>query len=290
MNFSDELAAFLHAEGVTQAAALPFASLRVWNPNLLQRSLHGREEELQSVLLMVFPYYTGEYPERNLSLYALPRDYHLFAGGLFEKLTAFLLSRFPTGLFCGYADHSPIDERAAFASAGLGVLGDNGLLITEEYGSYVFLGELFSDLPMEAWGEFAAKPVDPAARGCLHCGRCQKVCPKESLHSCLSFLTQQKGELSPETAAAMKQYGTVWGCDLCQTVCPMNRGTQKTPIPFFREQIRFHLTAEQVEAMSPEEFAARAYAWRGKKTILRNLRAVEDALPARDEGIAYTKR
>lgn len=273
MSFPEELSAFLSAEGIKRYAVLPFSSLRVWNPALLQRRLGGREKELQSALLMLFPYYTGEYPERNISLYALPRDYHLFAKALFERLTVFLSERFPGALFCGFTDHSPIDERAAFASAGLGVLGDNGLLITEEYGSYVFLGELFSSLPTPSWGTF---PAESPSGGCLHCGSCKKICPMPSIGGCLSFLTQQKGELSPETAAAMRKYGTAWGCDLCQTVCPMNRSIQKTPIPFFREQLLPVLTAEKIEKMSPEDFAARAYAWRKKKTILRNLRAIEE--------------
>ena len=98
----------------------------------------------------------------------------------------------------------------------------------------------------------------------------------ERLGGCLSYLTQQKGELSPETVAAMKQYHTVWGCDLCQTVCPMNEGVKETPIPFFKEQLLRAVTAEMIETMPQALFEERAFAWKKKKTILRNLKAIEE--------------
>ena len=273
MNFSEELRNFLLARGITSYAVMPFDRCAVWNASLLARNFPSEKDKPQSALLLLLPYYTEDHPERNVSLYAVPRDYHLFSKTLFAELQAFLESCFPGELFRGFADHSPIDERKAFSAAGLGVIGDNSLLITQEYGSYVFLAEVISTLPVASWEQTTAISTD---KGCFHCGKCKDICPMESLSGCLSYLTQQKGDLSPETIAAMKRYHTVWGCDLCQTVCPMNSNIKPTPIPFFKEQLLPTVTAEMIDAMPPELFEERAFAWKKKKTILRNIAAVEE--------------
>ena len=74
----------------------------------------------------------------------------------------------------------------------------------------------------------------------------------------------------------MRRYNTAWGCDLCQSSCPHNKSALQTPIEFFRRDRIQHLTSEAVEKMSKEEFKSRAFAWRGKRTLLRNLCLLED--------------
>lgn len=97
---------------------------------------------------------------------------------------------------------------------------------------------------------------------------------------CLSAVTQKKGELTPEEAAYIRKYGSAWGCDICQTSCPLVRRAiereAKTPIEFFYRDRISTLTSGTVNAMSDEEFAARAFSWRGRKTILRNLALFEE--------------
>lgn len=275
-SFPDKLRAFLLREGVEHCAALSMGDLPLTNEGLLRR-LGGEGANFASALLLVFPYYTGRHEGRNLSLYAVPRDYHLFARGFFDRLRDFLSRAFPGELFFGCADRSPIDERAAFARAGLGVLGDSGLLLTPDYGSFVFLGEMYTTLPPGVWGDLLAAPRDPAA--CPHCGRCREVCPREGLGECLSALTQARGDLSPATVAAMARYHTAWGCDLCQEVCPYNARARQTPIPFFCEALLPRLTSRDLLKMSEEEFRSRAYSWRGKSVIVRNLAALEGSPP-----------
>ncbi len=269
----DTARAILAGEGITECGLLPISEVRVLRPELFSRTGDFRPE---SVLVFLMPYYTG--PAANLSLYAVSRDYHLYVKALSERLTAALSARFPSAAFRIFADHSPIDERHAAARAGLGILGDNGLLIHPYFGSLVFIGALFSDLPA---------PPDSRLheiRTCLHCGACRRACPTGALSGegdCLSELTQRKGVLAPETVALMREHHTVWGCDLCQLSCPHTRRAiaegRVSPIPFFHEARIPRLTAELLAAMPREEFERRAFSWRGRKTVERNLLAYESS-------------
>ncbi|MBR7094741.1 MAG: DUF1730 domain-containing protein [Clostridia bacterium] len=259
-------------EGIEAFGVLPYAACRETYPTLLAR----RDPTFtpRSVLVFLVPYYTG--PAENLSLYAVSRDYHLYMRTLAERLAATLATAYPTAKFLSFSDHSPIDERHAAASLGLGLLGDNGLLIHKKYGSLVFIGEVFSDLPAPP----DAATIPPAS--CEHCGACRRACPTGALTGggdCLSELTQRKGALPPEAFLLMRRHATVWGCDLCQTACPHTRraiaANATTPIAFFHEARLPHLTLATLAAMSDEEFSERAYAWRGRKTIERNLTEYE---------------
>lgn len=253
-------------------AALPLAACRVTKPYLLERE--GISDG--SVVLFAVPYFTPACasPKRNLSAYAVGRNYHAFFDTLFAELLPALRMRFPEHQFIGFADHSPIAEVEAAARAGLGVIGKNGLLLTERYSSYVFLGELITD---------ASLPTSPLCEiaSCEDCGLCRTACPMEECGACLSALTQKKGTLSPAEIASLRKFGTVWGCDLCQEVCPHTQrallsGSIYTPIPYFHEQNLAHLTLEALDAMDEDTFNARAYSWRGRDTIRRNLLLTEE--------------
>ncbi len=263
----EAIARFFSAEGIEAFGFLPYSACRITRSDLIERRVAFCP---RSAIIFLVPYYTG--PADNLSLYAVSRDYHLYMAALFERLIAMLRTECPEGEFCAFADHSPIDERHAAVTAGLGIYGDNGLLIHPTYGSLVFIGEILSSLP----------PPDgtvlhpPAA--CEHCGACRRACPTGALvgqGDCLSELTQRKGDLPPEAFSLMRRHRTVWGCDLCQTACPHTRRAigagVTTPIPFFHEARLPHLDTATLAAMSPEEFKTRAFAWRGRKTVERNL-------------------
>ena len=92
---------------------------------------------------------------------------------------------------------------------------------------------------------------------------------------CLSAVTQKKGELSAEESALILRYGSAWGCDICAAVCPYTKKAiaegNTTPVEFFKTDRIANLTTNMVKAMDKETFRARAFAWRGRKTILRNL-------------------
>ena len=111
----------------------------------------------QSAFVFLIPYFVNF--GKNLSAYATGEDYHLFAESFGERLCAHLSSLYPDEQFRFFCDKSPIDERRAAAKAGLGVFGDNGLLISHAYGSFVFIGEVLSTLPAAACGCASVKPI-----------------------------------------------------------------------------------------------------------------------------------
>ena len=222
-----------------------------------------------TAVVFLLPYYAGE--TVNISRYAASLDYHLILREVAEGLAAALGEKYPDAHFVGYGDHSPIDEVHAALVTGLGIRGDNGLIINEEYGSYVFVGDLLTDIDPDILG--ATTPVEP--KGCHHCGACGRACPTGILRGegsdCLSAITQRKGELAEDEMALMRKYNTAWGCDLCQSSCPYNKSPKLTPIEFFYRERMPELRLDLIEGMTRVEFSRRAFAWRGRKTVERNL-------------------
>lgn len=266
MNWLDQLFASL---SIDSYGALAIEDVHIINERLLTKE----DFEARSVLLFLVPYYAGE--TVNLSRYAAARDYHIILKEITDRLIAGIKQRYPEAHAKGYGDHSPIAERAAALHAGLGILGDNGLIIHEAYGTYVFIGDVITDLPPEA---LFAKPLKEI-RTCEHCGRCRAACPTGILRgeggACLSAITQRKGTLTEDEILLMRRYNTVWGCDECQTACPHNAKPEITKIAFFREDLIPHLTADILSKMSEKEFSERAFAWRGKATVERNIALLE---------------
>ena len=223
-----------------------------------------------SAIVALFPYYLGEgaYTGANLSRYAAARDYHDIVFNRLRAAVGELEKAFPGESFQAFTDNSPVREVEAAARCGLGVRGDNNLLIHPVYGSWVFIGEIVTSLPLgrEAPGEVGV---------CERCGACRRVCPTGALTAqgfektrCLSFITQKKGVLTPAEEDAVRQSGCAWGCDLCQLVCPMNANAKTTPLDEFRKDIRVYLKPE-------EDSSGRAYAWRGTEVLRRNLEILE---------------
>ena len=260
-----ELREFFLSRGIEYFAVLDFKDCVSTAPNIMERESFTP----RSVILYLLPYFVG-YGE-NISAYATSLDYHLAIGEVNADLRAYLAEQFPDAAMKGYGDHSPIDERHAALVAGLGILGRNGLLINREYGSYCFIGDLISDIPVDNLGAISPKTISH----CSNCGACLRACPTGILRGegdfCLSFATQQKGDLTPEAANLMRQYNTVWACDECQRHCPHNQNPKTTPIPFFHRDRITLLTTARLAAMSKPDLAARAFGWRGRQVLIRNL-------------------
>lgn len=262
----------LSAFGLDTVGALPLEKCRIAREYKLTRHGFVVNDNL-AVIMLAIPYYT-EHNEKHISSYAIPRDYHAYCASLFSSLLPKLEEHFKGYRFCYFVDDSPIDERNAAALAGLGIIGDNGMLITEKYSSYVFLAEIITDLPLKNYtlGEI---------KRCEGCGKCKKACPMGNIGQCLSAVTQKKGELDETEIEMIKTYGSAWGCDVCQEVCPHTalakaNGTITTPIEFFKTQLTPTLSRKMIEEMTDEEFSLRAYSWRKKETILRNLSILEE--------------
>lgn len=264
------LARFFEKEHITAYAAIPLAQTALTRPYLLNRL----DFAPQTAVLFLVPYYAGD--TENLSRYAAARDYHLYMKGLFARFFATLAECGSSYRVAGFSDHAPINERDAAARAGLGIFGDNGLIIHPTYGSFVFIGELLTDAPADVCG---AVPIRAPAH-CEGCGACRAACPTGILRGegekCLSAITQQKDPLTPQEQALIRSSHTVWGCDICQLACPHNilairEGSANTPIPFFKEERLLHITHARLHAMSDGDFATRAFSFRGRAVLERNL-------------------
>lgn len=265
------LSDFFEKKRLNLFAPVPLEACDVQKPYLLERAGIASG----TVVMIAVPYFTKAAlaADRNLSAYAVPRDYHGYFKALFDELLPRLRAAFPEERFEGFADHSPIDERSAAALAGLGVIGKNRMLLTEPYSSYVFLGELITTARIPCH----AQPI----RTCSGCGACLAACPAQKNGGCLSALTQKKGVLNEEEQAVLLAYGSAWGCDICQQVCPftlraLKAGTIFSPIPYFSDSTVPHLTTETLDRMTDAEFAQRAYAWHGRETVRRNLALLEN--------------
>ncbi len=254
----------LRDEHIELSASLPLSATRITKPYLLERC--GITEG--SAVCFAIPYYTDPEGAPNLSAYAYAEDYHLYVRELGERLIPRLSALYPHNRFAIFADHSPLDERHAAATAGLGIIGRHGMLITEVYSSYVFLAELITDATLEN------ESVE--IKYCEDCGACRAACPFGLSGNCLSALTQKKGDLTPKAQALIREHGSVWGCDRCAEACPHTaaaraRGTLASPVPFFSKALLPRLTLSALDAMDDQTFARRAYSWRGRETIKRNI-------------------
>lgn len=216
-------------------------------------------ENAKSVIVCVFPYRFPDVPNRELSRYACVPDYHHAAGAVLQEMATALKELFPAYQFESFIDNSPIPEVYAAAKAGLGVIGKHGLFIHYQYGSYVFIGEIVTDMPLEQTGGEVAY--------CDNCGACVTACHggclPDSRDTCVSAITQKKGVLSDKEIALIKKNGLVWGCDRCQEVCPMNTDAKIAPHSCFDSFTPYFIENDP-------DFKKRAYAWRGEAVILRN--------------------
>ncbi len=223
-------------------------------------------EAARTVVVCLFPYRWPHEGARNLSRYACVPDYHRAAGGLLQQAAAALQKAFPRERFVPFIDNSPVPEVRTAALAGLGAVGDNGLLIHPVYGSWVFIGELVTTLSLPSGG-----PDTPP--GCLHCGRCAAGCPSGCIGAegsggepCLSAITQKKGTLTPREEGLLRTSPLVWGCDACQEVCPLNAGTVCAPHPCFDSY------SPLLTEAGLEDWRDKPWGWRGREVPARNLR------------------
>ena len=230
------------------------------------RSKSRIPEHAKSILIFLFPYLLEDeiYTDPRLSRFAVPADYHVICAEVLQQCCEKLSNAFPENRFAHFADASPIPEVSVAAAAGLGVIGKNGLLLSETYGSWVFLGEIVTDLEVQA--------PQTERKGCIGCDKCIRACPTGALsedgfhlEKCLSHISQKK-KINEDEIKLLKENNTLWGCDRCQTACPLNNDAA----PTFME--RFRATAQTLLTRNDPE---RVYAWRGE-AIFRNLELLEE--------------
>ena len=167
-----------------------------------------------------------------ISRYALGRDYHKVLRNRLQKLAERIESQVGPFQYRAFTDSAPVLEKALAEKAGLGWIGKHTNLIDKQTGSWFFLGELYTDLPL---------PVDTAAEN--HCGTCHAcldVCPTQAIvapyeldaRRCISYLTIELRGPIPEDLRPLIG-NRIYGCDDCQLVCPWNRFAQPGAEPDF---------------------------------------------------------
>jgi len=249
--------------GIPDAGAVSFSGCL---PLLNCKAAQRLPVDAKTVIVCIFPYLTPDDSPRNISRYAAVPDYHNVAGEMLERACSTLREMYPHE-FVWFADNSPIREVDAALRAGLGVWGRNSLLIHPVYGSWVFLGSIVTDMELNT--------AEQQKAACIGCDACVKACPGGCItgghvdsERCVSSITQKKGELTAEEELLVKKGGLLWGCDICQQVCPMNRGAAETPIEEFRQDRKAFLT----ESDLTRAVRFRAYGFRGPGPLRRNYR------------------
>lgn len=217
--------------------------------------------------------YAVNLPENEdgfISRYTRGRDYHKVFSKKLNLLSEFIKkmdNNIKTRYFC---DTGPLLERAIASRAGLGWIGKNTNLINPEYGSYLFLGEILTNLKL--------KSDSPKFKNkCENCKLCLKNCQGQALkpyyldhNNCISFLTQKKGILSKKERNIIND--CIWGCDQCQEICPYNKQIPRNLHPDFSVKIKANI--EEILNLDknniPPKWNNTALSWRGLRILKRN--------------------
>lgn len=200
-------------------------------------------------------------------------DYHTVLREKLAQLELFLLTHVPDAKLRSMVDTGELVDRAVAERAGIGWSAKNCSIITPEFGSYVYLGEMITNIP------FA--PDEPMEDQCLDCTLCLDACPTGALiqggqlnaQRCIAFLTQTKQTVPEEFRA--KIGNRLYGCDTCQTVCPKNKGKYNSHQPAFTPEPE--LVKPLLLSLLPlsnrqfkEQYGHMSGSWRGKLPIQRN--------------------
>ncbi|WP_130859675.1 tRNA epoxyqueuosine(34) reductase QueG [Gracilibacillus phocaeensis] len=200
-------------------------------------------------------------------------DYHIVLEEKLAKLSAFLQERVSGFVQRSMVDTGELSDRAVAERAGIGFSAKNTFIISPEFGSYIYLGEMITNIPFS--------PDEQMVEGCGSCTKCLDACPTGALvepgrlnaQQCLAFLTQTKGYLPDEHRDKLGNF--IYGYETCQVVCPYNKGVD------FHHHEAFEPDPDLVkprllELLSisnrqfKDKFGRMAGSWRGKKPLQRN--------------------
>ncbi len=262
-----------------------------WMENPKRQDIHSVMPEVRSLICVALNYYTPhqrptgrEYAK--ISRYGWGRDYHKVLHKKLKTLTNWLQAQAEGVQARYYADTGPVQDKVWAQQAGIGWIAKNGNVITREYGSWVFLGEVLTNLDLI--------PDKPHTQHCGSCTRCLEACPTGAIiqpfvvdaNRCIAYHTiENRDEKLPEAIASHLQ-GWVAGCDICQDVCPWNqrfaRETDVTQFQPYPENIAPKLTqlADISDRDWEQRFPASALRRIKPKMLRRNARASIDSSAA----------
>ncbi|HUJ79094.1 MAG TPA: tRNA epoxyqueuosine(34) reductase QueG [Nitrospiria bacterium] len=241
----------------------------------------------RSVISLAMNYYAGDHGARpdhrsgRIARYAWGKDYHDLIERKLDDLAAWLRARAPEAQVRGYVDHGPVLERAVAQEAGVGFIGKNTMLITDQCGSWVVLAELITTLELEA--------DRPQTSRCGSCRLCLDACPTGAIVApyeldatrCISYLTiELKREFTPSEGAKIGDW--LFGCDVCQEVCPYNTPPAASDEPWFQEGVGPWLDARETATLQHDgemaPFSATPLTRPKRAGLVRNARAVLENL------------
>jgi epoxyqueuosine reductase len=220
--------------------ALGYQADMEWMDNPKRFDIRTCMPEVQSVICVALNYYTPhQRPEgqeyAKISRYGWGRDYHKVMPKKLKAFTNWLLEQGEGVQARYYADTGPVQDKVWAQRAGMGWIAKNGNVITREYGSWVFLGEVLTNL--------ALTPDTPHTQHCGSCTRCLDACPTGAIakpfvvdaNRCIAYHTiENRAEKLPESITSHLK-GWVAGCDICQDVCPWNqRFAKETDVEEFQ--------------------------------------------------------
>ena len=215
-----------------------------------------------SIIVVALNYHAGPPatetagPRGRIARYAWGRDYHKVVRKKLRRLVADLRAALTEPFECRICvDTAPIVEREIASAAGIGWIGKNTLVLNRELGSYFVLGEVITTLDLN--------PDAPATDHCGSCMRCLEACPTRALveprvmdaRRCISYLTiEHRAEIPPEFRRAIGDW--LYGCDICQEVCPFNRRVPRTREPDFAPRPPAPATTPQeVDQWTADDYA-----------------------------------
>lgn len=197
-------------------------------------------EGAASLIVVGLNYYVREHEtdDNKVAKYAWGRDYHKVLKNKLNKLADIILEESPDTKYRAFVDTGPILERYWAMKSGVGWIGKNSLILDDKIGSYMFLGVLLTDLELE--------PDEEGLDKCGPCRLCIEKCPTHAITEnrqvdsslCISYHTiENRGEIPDDIDLS----GWIYGCDVCQDVCPYNSGKAVT-----RESDFLNYNAERV--------------------------------------------
>ena len=239
----------------------------------------------RSIIVVALNYYTtcqhsDDLGTGKVSRYAWGDDYHEVVGGKLRELLSWIEQEWPEAKGKVCVDIQPMMDKAWAVRAGLGWMGKHTNLITEEFGSWVFVGELLLNLDLEYTD---TEVVDQ----CGSCTLCIDVCPTSAIvepyvvdsNICISHATieSRAPEIRPDVASHLE--GWLYGCDICQDVCPWNQMTPATDEARFEpREGNVNASLTEIAALTPEAYAARFRHTAMKRAKLSGLRRNARAL------------
>lgn len=248
----------------------------------------------RSVVCVALNYYTpvkhaNENGVGKISRYAWGDDYHDILTEKLKRLWSWMQEEFPGVEGRYYVDTGPVMDKVWAQRAGIGWIAKHSNVITQEYGSWVFLGEIITTLDLDC--------DSPATDHCGDCTLCIEACPTEAIvepyvvdsNRCISYLTiEHRGEIAE--ALARRFEGWVYGCDICQDVCPWNEKFSATTLEdsFLPREWNISPDLQELGKLSQEEFTKRYKGSPMKRTKREGL--VRNATAASQSGNSVGRR